>query len=94
MMFVQFKNRHAMSEDKTHDRRYGGIEAGGTKFVCAVGSGSNDLQAVVEVSTREPESTIAEAVQFFRSQLNGGGKLAGLGIGAFGPLELNEDASD
>ena len=94
MMFVKIKNRHAMSETKLQERRFGGIEAGGTKFICAIGSGSSDLQAVVEISTREPESTIAEAVQFFRSQLNRGRKLAGLGIGAFGPLELNEDASD
>ena len=94
MMFVQFKNLPAMSEDKIQERRYGGIEAGGTKFVCAIGTGASDLQAVAEISTGEPESTIAEVIQFFRSQLNGDGKLHGLGIGSFGPVELNEDAPD
>jgi len=74
--------------------RFGGIEAGGTKFICAIGSGSSELHTVVEIPTREPESTIAEAVRFFRSQLSDDGKLAGLGIGAFGPLELNEGATD
>mgnify|MGYP007073227102 CR=1 FL=1 len=30
---------------------YGGIEAGGPKFVCAVGTGPDDMQAEVSVPT-------------------------------------------
>lgn len=73
---------------------FGGVEAGGTKFVCATGDGSNKLRATVEIQTREPESTIREALEFFRSQLQAGGSLAGVGIGSFGPLELNTEASN
>ena len=38
---------------------YGGIEGGGTKWVCAVGNGPDDLQAIVTVPTTTPVETIA-----------------------------------
>ena len=40
---------------------YGGIEAGGTKFVCAVGSGPDDIRA----ETRFPTTTPAETATPF-----------------------------
>jgi len=76
----------------TYKQLFGGVEAGGTKFVCATGDGSNKLRATVEIPTREPESTIREAVEFLRSQPETGEGLAGVGIGSFGPLELNTEA--
>ena len=73
---------------------FGGVEAGGTKFICATGDGSEKLCIMVEIPTREPESTIREAVGFFRSQSQAGERLAGVGVGSFGPLELNTGAPD
>lgn len=78
----------------SYQQLFGGVEAGGTKFVCATGDASNKLRATVEIPTREPESTIREAVEFFRSQAEAGESLAGVGIGSFGPLELNTEASN
>ncbi len=78
----------------SYKQLFGGVEAGGTKFVCSTGDGSNKLRATVEIQTRKPESTIREALEFFRSQLQAGGSLAGVGIGSFGPLELNTEASN
>jgi fructokinase len=43
----------------------GGIEAGGTKFVCSVGSGPEDLQAETRFPTTTPEETLARAIAFF-----------------------------
>lgn len=63
---------------------YGGIEAGGTKFVCAVGSGPADLCAEVRFATTSPEETIARAIEFFRRQPE---PLAAAGIASFGPLD-------
>ncbi|PKN91814.1 MAG: fructokinase [Chloroflexi bacterium HGW-Chloroflexi-6] len=69
---------------------YGGIEAGGTKFVCAVGTGPDDIRAEVRFPTTSPAETIKKAVAFFEEQqklLNR--PLTALGIAAFGPLDPN-----
>ena len=66
---------------------YGGIEAGGTKFVCAVGHGPHDLREV-RFPTTAPQETIARAVDFFRAFPT----LRAVGIGSFGPLEPRLDA--
>jgi fructokinase len=65
---------------------YGGIEAGGTKFVCAVGSGPQDLRAEERFPTTTPEETIGHAVRFFRAQAQRE-PLAGIGIASFGPID-------
>ena len=65
---------------------YGGIEAGGTKFVCAVGSGPDDLHAETQFPTTTPDETIARAVGFFRAQE---AKPTAIGIAAFGPVDLS-----
>lgn len=67
----------------------GGIEAGGTKFVCAVGSGPEDLRAEVRFPTGAPEATIAQAIAFLQTQRERYGALAAIGIAAFGPLDPN-----
>ena len=67
---------------------YGAIEAGGTKFVCAVGTGPKDLRAQIRLPTTTPNETLARCVEFFRAQP----KIDALGVGCFGPLELRRDA--
>lgn len=62
---------------------YGAIEAGGTKFVCAVGTAPDDLRAA-RFPTTTPDETLARAIEFFRAQP----RIAALGIGAFGPIDL------
>ena len=42
---------------------FGGIEAGGTKFVCGVGTGPDDLRTA-EFATTTPEATVGEAIGF------------------------------
>lgn len=67
----------------------GGIEAGGTKFVCAVGSGPNDIRAEARFPTTTPDETIGRAVAFFREQALKYGTPAAIGIASFGPLDPN-----
>ena len=67
----------------------GGIEAGGTKFVCAIGTGPEDLH-VAQFPTTTPEQTIPNVVAFFKQQ--GGSALEAIGIGSFGPVDLNPDS--
>ena len=43
---------------------FGGIEAGGTKFVCAVASSPQDIRLREEFSTTTPAETVDQAVNF------------------------------
>ncbi len=70
-----------MTEEKP---LYGAIEAGGTKFVCAVGSGPDDVRALERFPTTTPEETLARTTAFFRVQP---APPVAVGIGAFGPLD-------
>ncbi len=67
---------------------FGGIEAGGTKFVCAVGTGPDDIRAETRFPTTTPEETIGRAIAFFREQE----PVTAVGIASFGPIDLNPDS--
>lgn len=62
----------------------GAIEAGGTKFVLAVGNEKGEITEKISIPTRTPEETMPEIYDFFKSR-----NISALGIGCFGPLELN-----
>ena len=63
---------------------YGGIEAGGTKWVCAVAAGPDEVVAHTAFPTTSPDETLGRAIEFFRQQP----ALAALGIGSFGPIDV------
>lgn len=67
---------------------YGGVEAGGTKFVCAVGCGPGEILAETRFSTTTPGETIGKVIQFFHEQQQNV-PLSAIGIGSFGPVDLN-----
>ncbi len=67
---------------------FGAIEAGGTKFVCAVGSSSAGSLRSATIPTRDPDSTFADVAAFFNSARDLG-SIAGLGIASFGPVGVN-----
>jgi len=79
--------------NKASTKTYGGIEAGGTKFICAVGTGPTDL-LTKRVETQTPQKTIDEVVKFFQPFVveEAGKRLAAIGIASFGPLELNKES--
>lgn len=70
-------------------RSFGAIEAGGTKFVCAVGTGPEDLRALVRFPTTTPLETLGKCIDFFKAQP----EIEALGIGCFGPIELRPSAT-
>lgn len=72
--------------------RYGAVEAGGTKIICAVGTGGGDLLVEARITTREPAGTLAEVLEFFRSAELASGAVRAIGVGSFGPLELRQDS--
>jgi fructokinase len=70
--------------------QFGGIEAGGTKFVCAIGSGPDDVRHEIEFATTTPDETLRRAIDFFRSK---DVDLAAIGIASFGPVDLDPSSS-
>ncbi len=70
----------------------GCIEAGGTKFICAIGTGADDIRAEVRFPTTTPEETLGQAVAFFKEQQAELGPVAAIGIASFGPVDLNPDS--
>jgi fructokinase len=71
------------------EKAYGGIEAGGTKFVCAAGTGPDDIRAKTRFPTTTPDETIGKAIDFFRDFMKKQ-PLAGIGIASFGPVGLDK----
>jgi fructokinase len=67
---------------------FGGIECGGSKWECAIGTGPEDLRALATIPTSSPQETIGLAVAFFERE----GPVDAIGIGSFGPLDRNPDS--
>lgn len=68
---------------------YGGIEAGGTKFVCIVGTGPDNVVAETTIPTTDPDQTIRSVVDFFNPyKLKK--QLMAVGIATFGPVDLDK----
>jgi len=71
---------------------YGGIEAGGTKFVCAIGNDIGEILEETRFATTSPTETLEKVVVFFEQYLNEF-PLESIGIASFGPVDLNPDSA-
>jgi fructokinase len=70
------------------NKLFGGIEAGGTKFVCIVASGPDQVLEQARIPTTTPEETLGKTIEFFRPFVTSS-QVDALGIGCFGPLDLD-----
>jgi len=68
---------------------FGSIEGGGTKFVCAVGTGPDDIQREERFPTTTPVETLERTIAFFKQAEQDFGKLSALGFASFGPIDPN-----
>src|SRR5512137_574180 len=75
-----------------HSALVGAIEAGGTKFVCAVGTGPHDLTRATFATGDHPAVVLAATTAWLAEQQHQRGQLAAIGIGSFGPLDLRADS--
>ncbi len=72
---------------------FGGIEAGGTKFICIIGSSPNNILSECRIETIDPHNTLRKVEKFFIDQMNTLGiSLKSIGIGCFGPLDLEKNS--
>jgi fructokinase len=71
---------------------FGAVEAGGTKFVCMVGTGPGDMREQIRFPTTTPEASLQEMLAFFRAARERVGKLAAVGIASFGPVDLKPES--
>lgn len=67
----------------------GGIEAGGTKIICAVGSGPDELSDPVRIETTTPAETLARIAAYFADLAK---KPEAIGLASFGPIDLTPDS--
>lgn len=68
---------------------FAGIEAGGTKILCAVAAGDGSILAEQRIPTAAPEETFAAVAAFYRAQRDRHGPLRAAGVASFGPLDLD-----
>jgi fructokinase len=73
---------------------YGAIEAGGTKFECALARGLDEVLARERFATTTPEDTFGRVVEFFSSHQATHGRISAFGIASFGPLDLDARSAD
>lgn len=71
----------------------GGIEAGGTKFVCSVGTGPEELRADTRFPTTTPDETLSRTISFFKEQEAQDEPLSAIGVASFGPVDPDPDSS-
>lgn len=79
---IIFKNYHLEDVEML-----GAIEAGGTKFVCAVGNEQGEMVDRIQIPTTIPEETIPKVKDFFKKY-----RITAIGIGSFGPINVNRES--
>ena len=70
------------------------IEAGGTKFNLALGTGPEDLRATARLPTTTPAETLSATIAWLEQAAREHGEFAAIGVGSFGPLALDPSAPD
>lgn len=76
------------------DPIYAAVEAGGTKFNLALGGRGGGLLKRATIATGPPDATFREALAFFRAGAAEFGAITGVGVAAFGPLDIDDASPD
>lgn len=71
------------------DNYYAVLEAGGTKFNCAIINAKREIVAQQRIPTTTPEETLHTSLAFYKEQQQAGYAFSSMGIASFGPLDLN-----
>jgi fructokinase len=71
---------------------YAGVEMGGTKCVCILGSSPGDIRAQEIVPTADPATTLGAIAQVLERWQASLGSFEAIGVASFGPLDLRRDS--
>jgi fructokinase len=75
-------------------RVYGAVEAGGTKFIVALGNDRGEILEENRFPTAEPASTLADTCAWLRRRSRESGHvLTAIGVASFGPVELGKNSA-
>ncbi|WNZ89689.1 ROK family protein [Streptococcus iniae] len=69
---------------------YGSVEAGGTKFVCAVGDETFTPYDKIQFPTTSPEETIQKTIDYFKTFEE---DLVAISVGSFGPIDIDPSSA-
>lgn len=72
---------------------FAAIEAGGTKFNCAIATSASDILSRVTIPTTTPEETLAKIIDFFSTNLDKTDSLVACGLATFGPVDLDKSSA-
>ena len=67
--------------------RLGGLEARGSKMICAVGTEDGVLLDQIIIPTRGPKETMEDVIAYFRDK-----EIEALGIASFGPVDIHKSS--
>ncbi len=70
------------------NRAIAGIELGGTKCVCVLGTGPDDVTDQISIPTQDPETTLS-AIEAVLDTWKEQSEFGAIGLGAFGPIDLD-----
>jgi len=82
-----------VSEVTCESKLFGAVEAGGTKFVCAIGDASGTIRAESRFPTTDAVSTLAAVRDFLGERSGALGALSAIGVGSFGPVILDRHSA-
>ena len=69
-------------------RLLAGVELGGTKCVCILGTGPDDIRAQERIATTDPQATLSRIESILEGWRAQHGAFGALGVASFGPLDL------
>jgi len=76
--------------DKVTLNYFAGVETGGTNIKCVIASDPAHVISEMVLPTLDPDSTIQKVIEFFKvGEKRYGIPIVSMGIGGFGPLDLN-----
>ena len=67
--------------------KYGALEAGGTKMVCAIGDENGQILERSTIPTTTPDETMPLIIDFYRDK-----NISAIGVACFGPVDLNRNS--
>lgn len=76
----------------SNNATYAAVEAGGTKFICALSGADGSILEQITFPTRTPAETFGDMKRFFVGAVDKHGAPIGAGLASFGPIELDPAA--